>query len=144
MDPKRLVGGVAGGLAGGILFGLMMQMMGVLGMVAALVGQEGNVGVGWVVHLGISVLFGLIYALVLGPLSTSWGRAVGLGAVYGAIWWLLGPLLLMPAMMGMPVFQVGAAEAQSLVGHLLYGLVLGVALHGIAQPAREPTAASRA
>lgn len=51
-----------------------------LGMVARLVGQDGT-GVGWVVHLGISLLFGLVYGLAFGVVSTSWGRAVGFGAV---------------------------------------------------------------
>lgn len=48
-------------LAGGILFGALMHMMGMLEMVAGLVGQD-STGVGWVVHLGISALFGIGYA----------------------------------------------------------------------------------
>ncbi len=120
MDSKRLLGGVLGGLAGGILFGAMMHMMGMLEMAAGLVGQD-STGVGWVVPLGISVLFGLGYGLTLGAASRSWGHAVGLGALYGVIWWVLGALLILPARMGMPVLQVGEMQLQSLMGHVLYG-----------------------
>jgi hypothetical protein len=57
-DTKQMAAGVVGGLAGGVLFGVMMQVMGMLGMVAGLVREESAV-IGWVVHLPISVLFGL-------------------------------------------------------------------------------------
>lgn len=105
-------------------------MMGMLGMVAGLVGQE-STGVGWVVHLAISLLFGLVYGLTFGAASSSWGRAVGFGAIYGVIWWVLGALLIMPAWMGMPIFQVGDMQLQSLVGHLVYGIALGVVFHAL-------------
>lgn len=61
----RLIAGVAGGLAGGAVFGALMQMMGMLPMVAMLVGSE-SVAVGWVVHLAISAFIGITYALIFG------------------------------------------------------------------------------
>jgi uncharacterized membrane protein YagU involved in acid resistance len=143
MDPKRLLGGVVGGLAGGVLFGVLMHTTGMLEMVAGLVGQEAT-GVGWIVHLGISVLFGLGYALTLGAASRSWGHAVGFGAGYGVIWWVLGALLIMPAWMGMPVFQIGEMQLQSLVGHVLYGLTLGLVYQGLLQTSQGSQVASRA
>lgn len=143
MNPKRLTAGVAGGLAGGLLFGIMMQAMGMLGMIAGLVGED-SAGVGWVVHLAISALFGLIYAVTLGRASTSWGRALVLGALYGVVWWALGALLIMPAWMGMPVFQVGQPQLQSLVGHLVYGVMLGAVFQPMTQPARAGSVRSHA
>jgi uncharacterized membrane protein YagU involved in acid resistance len=143
MDQKRLLGGVGGGLAGGLLFGAMMHAMGMLEMVAALVGLE-SVWAGWVVHLGISALFGLGYALTFGGASRSWGHALGFGALYGAIWWVLGALLIMPGWLGMPVFQAGAMELQSLVGHIVYGLTLGLVFHAVVQGAGEREVTSRA
>jgi uncharacterized membrane protein YagU involved in acid resistance len=120
----------------------MMQMMGMIGMVAGLVGHD-SAGVGWIVHLGISLLFGLGYGLIFGSASTSWGRAVGFGATYGLAWWVLGALLIMPALLGMPVFQVGAPQVQSLVGHLVYGIALGLVFHALVQ-ARAAGIPSRA
>jgi uncharacterized membrane protein YagU involved in acid resistance len=138
MNSKRLVAGVAGGLVGGVVFGVMMQMMGMLGMVAALVGQEGSIAVGWVVHLAISVAFGLGYAVILGAFVDGWARAVAFGALYGVGAWVAGALVAMPAMMGMPVLQVGAMQLQSLVGHLVYGVVLGAVYQAVGQRATAP------
>lgn len=122
------------------MFGALMHMM---GMIAGLVGAEGA-GVGWVVHLGISVLFGAGYGATLGAASRSWGHAVGFGAVYGVVWWVLGALLIMPAYMGMPVLQVGEMQLQSLMGHVLYGLTLGLVVQAFVQVSEERRVPSRA
>jgi hypothetical protein len=50
-----------------------------------------------------------------------------LGLHWGAIWWILGPLLIMPAMMGMPLFTIDGMSPMSLLGHLIYGAVAGAA-----------------
>ena len=123
--PTRLVAGIAGGLVGGVMFGILMQMMDMIPMVAMLVGSE-SLAVGWLVHLFNSALFGAIYAVLFGPWADRIGPGIGLGMVYGVIWWVLGALLIMPAWLGMPVFQFNAMAWQSLMGHLIYGLLLGV------------------
>jgi hypothetical protein len=38
---------------------------------------------------------------------------------------VLGPLLIMPAMLGMPLVQINSMTLMSLVGHLIYGAVAG-------------------
>lgn len=135
--------GAVGGLAGGVVFGVMMQTMGMLGMVAGLVGSD-SAGVGWLVHLAISVLFGVGYAVVLGARSASWGHAAGIGAVYGVAWWVLGALLIMPLWMGMPVLQIGTPQIQSLIGHIVYGIVAAGVFHAMTQPARAGRVSSTA
>lgn len=126
--------GVAGGLAGGVVFGLMMQLMGMMGMVGMLAGTE-SLAVAWVVHLAISAAIGAGFGLVLAPRVTGLATGLGLGAAYGLLWWVLGPLLLMPAAMGMPVLTVDATAVQSLVGHLVFGLVLGAVVALANRPA---------
>lgn len=125
MDGRQIAAGVAGGIAGGIAFGVLMHLQGMIGMIAGLVGGEGAV-LGWTVHLIIAALIGVGFAVTLSRLATSWGAGAGLGLVYGGIWWVLGPLLIMPAWMGMPLFQVDETALMSLIGHLVYGLVLGL------------------
>jgi hypothetical protein len=125
METRQLIAGVVGGIAGGIVFGAMMHMQGMIGMIAGLVGAEGA-AVGWAVHLVIAALIGLGFALAFGRLVTGWGAGGGLGLVYGAIWWVLGPLVIMPAWMGMPLFAINEMTLMSLVGHLVYGVVLGL------------------
>lgn len=121
---RRVAAGVAGGLAGGVVFGMLMQMMGMMGMVAQLVGST-SVAVGWAVHLVISAGIGGGFGIVGSRFLTGTASAAAAGCGYGIGWWVLGPLLLMPAKLGMPVFAVDAMAGKSLMGHMIFGVVLG-------------------
>ncbi len=122
---RRITAGVIGGLAGGLVFGVLMAIMGMLAMIAAMVGSTSAL-VGFGVHLVISVLIGLGLTVVLGGVLTGYGRGAVIGLAYGALWWVLGPLLMMPLMLGMPLFAVDTMALFSLMGHLVYGLILGL------------------
>ncbi len=125
-DLSRSVAfGAIGGLAGGVIFGMMMSMLGMIGMIAMMVGSE-SVVVGWGVHLAISVFIGATFGLLAKSKLTSWGAGIGLGVAYGVVWWVLGALILMPTKLGMPVFMINTMAWQSLMGHMIFGLVLGV------------------
>jgi uncharacterized membrane protein YagU involved in acid resistance len=129
---SKIVAGVIGGAVGGVAFGMMMAIMGMLPMVASLVGSS-SAAVGFLVHMGISLIIGVIYALVFGSMSTTYGGGALWGAVNGFIWWILGPIVIMPLMMGMGVqFQsmFTGPMLMSLVGHLIYGVVAGVVYAG--------------
>lgn len=124
MNGKRILHGVLGSLAGGVIMGIAMQMMGMIGMIGMMVGSE-SIAVAWLVHLVISAGFGVAYPLLFGNMQRQW---LG-GLIYGFIWFLLGPLTLMPLFMGMGVQWSMAAvvgSMMSLVGHLMYGVVLGL------------------
>jgi hypothetical protein len=123
--PSRLLAGIAGGLIGGVMFGILMQMMGMIKMVAMLVGSEA-VAVGWLVHLAISAFIGATYALLFARWATGLVPAALIGAGYGVVWWVLGGLLIMPARLGMSTFMINTTAWQSLMGHIIYGLLLGV------------------
>ena len=133
---------IGAGVAGGLLFGIMMTTMGMMEMVAGLMGSE-SIVVGWIVHLAISVIFGAVYAVILGAMTTTYGRGAGLGAVYGLGVWVLGPLLIMPLWMGMSPFVIEQPQINSLIGHAVFGLVLGVvyaaATSGVPTTARART-----
>lgn len=128
--------GIAGGLAGGVVFGVMMTAMGMIAMVGMLVGSE-SAAVGWVVHLAISAFIGATFGLLTARRPAGTGALVGLGAAYGLLWWVLGALLLMPARMGMPPFQVDTMALNSLIGHVAYGLVLGLVVALLARRRRH-------
>lgn len=125
--PNRLVAGVVGGLAGGVVFGVLMQTMDMMPMVAQLVGSE-SIVVGWLVHLFNSALFGAIFTVVFARWLPKPVPAVVLGMAYGVVWWVLGALLIMPAWLGMNemIFELTTTAWQSLMGHLVYGLLLGL------------------
>ena len=125
---EKITAGVVGGLAGGLVFGMMMAMMGMLPMIASLAGSS-SAAVGFGVHMVISALIGAGFAFLpaLAPLSI--GAGLLWGVIYGAIWWVLGPLVIMPLMMGMGLQLHSAFTGPmllSLMGHAIYGLVLGV------------------
>jgi uncharacterized membrane protein YagU involved in acid resistance len=121
----RATYGAVGGLVGGVIFGLLMQAMDMIPMVAQLVGSTSS-AVGWLIHLAISAFIGVSFAVLLGQAASTLARAAVLGLGYGMLWWVLGALLLMPARLGMPVFELSTTAWQSLMGHVMFGLALGV------------------
>jgi uncharacterized membrane protein YagU involved in acid resistance len=123
--------GIVAGLAGGIVFGALMAMMGMMPMIAMLLGSS-SAAVGWLVHLVISAFYGALFALIV-PTTLGVGALLGAGAVYGIVLWLIGPLLIMPAMLGMGLFMFTTTTMMSLVGHLLYGLIVA----GVLVPLRR-------
>jgi len=131
VDYKLAVrNGILGGLAGGLVFGAMLGMMGMLPMIGKMVGQPSAV-VGFIVHLVNSAIIGIGFSLTLGKCTANIGGGLGLGFLYGAIWWVLGPLTFMPLFLGMGLgvnWNLVAATKMlpSLIGHLVYGGILGV------------------
>ncbi len=130
MSTRELKWGAYGGVAGGLIFGGMMGVMGMLPMIGSMVGQP-TAGAGLAVHMVNSVIIGAGFAIVLGRFVSGTGGGVGIGLAYGGAWWFLGPLTLMPLFMGMGFgvnWNSAAAVAMlpSLVGHMMYGGVLGL------------------
>lgn len=137
----KVTSGILGGLAGGVAFGFIMKWQGILPFVARLVGSDSEF-IGYLVHLGIAAIIGLIFGLFYGPAQTL-GVALRSGTLYGIIWWILGPQLLVPLWLGFPLPATPAAWIQnafstsmvwSLIGHILYGIisaVLGQVLQGV-------------
>lgn len=115
--------GAAASLAGGLLFSLVMMAIGFLPQVARLAGGTSPV-LGFVVHLLISALIGASYGLLFRHESPDFGSGIAWGLVYGLIWWFIGPLTLLPILLGGSFSwtpEVAGALLPSLIGHLLYG-----------------------
>ncbi len=82
----------------------------------------GVILLGWVGHLMIGTMLAIIYAVVAPRLA---GPPAVRGALYGFAPFLLAQIVVIP-MMGMPLFSGSVAIAMgSLVGHLVYGVVVG-------------------
>jgi hypothetical protein len=150
---SNFVAGIVGGLIAGVVFGLMMQMMmaptptggqmPMMAMVAQVVRSD-SVVVGWLYHLFNSAVIGAIFGWLLGSRAHSYWSGLGWGALYGLAWWVLGGLVLMPVLLGMPVFAPVMMAAMwpvalgSLVGHLLYGAILGLSFVWLHSMTRTP------
>ena len=115
--------GAVASIAGGLLFSLVMLATGVLGNIASLVGGSSPV-LGFIVHMCISALVGMSYGILFWREAPNFGSGVAWGLLYGLIWWYIGPLTLMPILLGGSVswtISTAGALLPSLIGHLLYG-----------------------
>ena len=158
MNSKVAAGAVAGVLAG-VVFGALMQMMTAptpeggrvpMMMMVAMVVRSQSLAVGWLYHLFNSAVIGALFGWVLGARATTYGSGVTLGAVWGVVWWVLGGLILMPLFLGMPAFAplmdapMRPVAIGSLVGHLVYGVIVGLAYVRLRRGAvTAPPAAAR-
>ncbi len=152
MNRNQITNGVIGGLAGGLVFGILMGIMGMLPMIGKMVGLQ-SAAVGFVVHMIISAIIGAEFSVVFGRFATRIGRSTAIGLAYGGLWWLLGPLTLMPLFMGMGLgvnwnLAAAASMLPSLMGHAIFGVVLSVvysilehrAAFGVTAPAERQSA----
>lgn len=99
----------------------------------------GSLVLGWAGHLMIGMVLALIYAAVAGWLP---GAPAVRGALYGIAPFLMAQIVVVP-MMGMPLFSGSFVMAMgSLVGHLVYGAVVG-GVYGAA-PSRSTASVSAA
>lgn len=101
----------------------------------------GIVVLGWLAHFMIGMVLAVLYALVAPMLP---GPPAVRGALYGVAPFLLAQIVVIP-MMGMPLFSGSAVMAAgSLIGHLVYGAVVGVAYGPVPVPGRVSSAAATA
>jgi len=134
-----------GGLVGtGVMTAMMYMVAPLMGLnmdIAQMLGSMlgGSWAAGMAMHfVNGTIIFPLVYAYVL----YAWlpgGPAVK-GAAWGVVLWLLAQTVMMP-MMGAGFFSMAMggmmAAMGSLIGHLLYGALLGAIAGG-----PEPAAAS--
>ena len=138
---SRIAASAVAGVVAGLVFGAMMHMMTapmpgggpvpVIAMIGQIITGSPDVTIGWLYHLFNSAVIGAIFGWLLGTRVHGYGSGLGWGAAYGFLWWILGGLILMPVLLGMPAFaplmmpEMQIVAMGSLVGHLIYGLILG-------------------
>jgi uncharacterized membrane protein YagU involved in acid resistance len=84
----------------------------------------GSLVLGWMGHFMIGIVLAVIYAAVAAARLP--GHPAARGALFSLAPFLVAQVMVMP-MMGMPLFSGSMVMAMgSLVGHLVYGAVVGV------------------
>jgi hypothetical protein len=158
---NQVTAGIVAGLIAGLPFGIMMQFMQAptpegnqvpMMMMVAMVVRSESLLAGWLYHLFNSAVIGALFGVLLGTAAgATTSRSVALGTVWGVIWWIVGGLILMPLFLGMPAFAalrmppMRPVAMGSLVGHLIYGVVLGLAYARLRRVGHlEPSAEVRA
>ncbi len=135
---RLVLGGFFGTLAMTAMMYMVAPMMGVRMDIAAMLGSMlgGSWAAGMAMHfINGTVVFPLVYGYLL--VSRLPGPPVVRGALWGVVLWLIAQTMVMP-MMGAGLFSAAAggmvAAVGSLVGHLLYGTILGAVSAGADVP----------
>jgi uncharacterized membrane protein YagU involved in acid resistance len=145
-----LVRGAVGGLVAGIIFAvanmwfvtsigrpartpLLMISTIVLGD-GAMTNGDANTATGWVVHIVLSIAFGIVFAVVARRLRTN-GEVALAGFVYGGLLYVLNFQIL--ARVAFETFR-GADQPFEVVVHLVFGLVLALTFYNSGPRHREP------
>jgi uncharacterized membrane protein YagU involved in acid resistance len=120
---------VLGGMAGTVAMTALMLVAPKMGLPPMSAGDMlgsvmgGSVALGWMAHFVIGVALALGYGLLFAKRLP--GRGFVRGATYAVLPWLAAQLVVMP-MMGAGLFGSSVlAAGGSLMGHLVYGSILG-------------------
>lgn len=125
---RNILMGIAGGVSGGLLFTIVMVSTGALPAIGRLIGVSSGPA-GFIVHLVISMIIGISFGLLFHSRIDTYGAGLAWGVNYGLLWWVLGTLTLYPILLRQPpdwsLFVIAGAYP-SLIGHLFYGVGLGL------------------
>jgi len=126
---RAIVAGGFAGTLGGLIFGRWVSS----GNYFPLLAGYGPLSVSRasiiLLHFGVALLIGVTFGLLFQCDVRGYGSCMGWGLAYAIFWWFLGQLILLPLTAHRPL-DWSADQASSLfgslVGHILYGLILGV------------------
>lgn len=128
---KCMSNGIVAGLVAGIVFAFFLLLSGFGENVDSILGLFGPLET-LLLHFLSSILAGILFAALLDHFLDTWTGAIISGLGFGLTLWLIGPLTLVPTLIDAKALfsqwtMTGiAANLQALVGHLLFGLVLGL------------------
>lgn len=128
---RDILAGAAAGLFGGLVSGWAMQAQGLMATVAGLIGLS-SLGAGLVVHVAISILIGGSFGAIFRYQPLGYAATITSGVLYGLLWWIIGPLTLVPLLLGRGLtwsVQEASGALPNLVGHLLYGALTGLGFY---------------
>ena len=123
MDSDKMRRGVIPGVMAGYVF-LAFMGSGMLDMVGGMIGADAFIG--FILHIIISIVIGALYTGLFTEYVNLGNPLVGIvvgGLIYGVIWWILGGLIIMPAIAGGELLQISLTDP-SLFGHIIFGHVL--------------------
>jgi hypothetical protein len=122
-----VAGGFAGSLAG-FIFGEWIRPENYFSLLAGYGDMKSRSAI-VVSHLAIAFLIGATFGVLFQRDVRSYGSSMAWGLATGIFWWFLGPLTLSHVVARSPLDWSADQASElfgSLVGHILYGLVLGV------------------
>ena len=125
---RAIIAGGLAGLLGGAIFDRWMSAGDYFPLLSGLNDVQSrtmSLTLQFVIAVGMGVLFGVLFQRDV----RGYGSSMGWGIGYATLWWFLGPLTIWPLLSHSPIdwsAEAGSAVFGSLVGHIIYGLILGV------------------
>lgn len=130
--------GALAGIVGGIGIFLVWWLAAGSAIVQALSGialattRTTSPFIGFVAHMVISIIIGVIYAVVVGMFvpNQRYRNAALLGVLNGLFWWIVGAQVIFSILVGMPPFATAFTPFAliDLLGHFVYGVVTALVL----------------
>ncbi|MHA2364825.1 MAG: hypothetical protein ACXAC7_12795 [Candidatus Hodarchaeales archaeon] len=139
---SSLIGGITGGLAFGIFMYIVTLDTSFFVLVSGLV-DASDALIGFSVHMGISVFFGLLFGLIMlfiPKFKDNLALTLSLGLVWGILLWIVAAGIAMPLLMDMPLdfvtnnlfkldYWTSEGKIRSFVGHLFFGGFLALEVY---------------
>ena len=125
---RALVAGALAGVLGGAIFDRWMSAGDYFPLLSGLA-QTPSRGVSLALQFAIAAFMGVLFGLLFQRDVRGYGSCMGWGIGYGMLWWFLGPLTLWPLVSHVRLdwsADAGSAIFGALVGHIIYGIILGV------------------
>jgi len=125
---RAIVGGGLAGILSGLIFGRWMyegDFFPLISGAGELHSRAASVVLQFLVALIIGATFGMLFQRDI----RGYGSSMGWGLGYGIFWWFFGQLTLLPFAARIPLdwsAPHGSEIFGSFVGHILYGLIMGV------------------
>lgn len=123
-----------GGMLGIIASFLYLAFVGSgeISMIAGILGEGSAAIIGFILFLIGAAIYGGIYTGWVEGMATGGWQTMVVGLVYGIVWWIISPNIIVPAITG------GAVLALDLSGDQFYAHVIaGVSLAWIAEATRR-------
>ena len=126
---RAIVAGGFAGTLGGLIFGRWVSSGNYYPLLVGF-GELSSRRMTISFHFAVALMIGVTFGLLFQRDVRGYGSCMGWGLGFGIFWWFFGPLTLLRLAAGLPLdwsAEQGTAVFGSLVGHILYGLILGVA-----------------
>jgi hypothetical protein len=126
---RAIFAGGSAGVLGGMIFGRWSSAGDYFPLIAGLGALDSRAAT-MALEFGVALFIGASFGLLFQRDVRGYGSSMGWGLGFAIFWWFLGPLTLFPLTGGLTLdwsADHGSELFGSLVGHILYGLILGVA-----------------
>jgi hypothetical protein len=127
---RAIVAGGFAGVLGGLIFGRWVSSGDYFPLLAGYGTLNFSRATIILLHFGVAMFIGVTFGLLFQRDVRGYGSCMAWGLGYAIFWWFLAQLTLLPLAAHKPL-DWSADQASSvfgsLVGHILYGLILGVA-----------------